>query len=97
MRLIHSGARDSDGSLSRQGGDSIPPPVRVRGRSTAFASLRSKWCRVGVGRPALAFGDYRGRELTPTPPPPTQRGGAGPPPSGGGIGGLPARRRSYAR
>src|ERR1700726_1226437 len=50
--------------LSRpQGGDSIPPPER--GRSTAFASLRSKCCPVGGRRLGRAFGDHGGLELTP--------------------------------
>jgi transketolase N-terminal domain/subunit len=62
---------------------SIPPPER--GRSTVFASLRSKYCRVGVPRPALATDDHRGRELTPTRLPPTKSGVAGLPLSGGGI------------
>jgi hypothetical protein len=48
----------------RQGGNSIPPPAR--GRSTAFASFRSKGCRVGVQPLAPDFADHQGRERTPT-------------------------------
>src|SRR5438552_3140758 len=83
MRLILSDAAGS-----------IPPPVR--GRSTPFASLRSKWCRVGVGRPALAFGDYRGRELTPTRLPPTKSGVADLPLSGLSGGGIAEAARLSA-
>src|ERR1700732_2324412 len=71
-----------------QGGNSIPPPER--GRSTAFASLRSKCCPVGVRRLARAFGDHRGLELTPTRLPPNKSGIADLPLSGGGIAQLAA-------
>src|ERR1700719_2916843 len=71
-----------------QGGNSIPPPER--GRSTAFASLRSKCCPVGVRRLARAFDDHRGLELTPTRLPPNKSGVADLPLSGGGIAELAA-------
>jgi hypothetical protein len=61
----------------------IPPPKR--GRSTAFASFRSKCCRVGVRRSALVLANERGRELTPTQFPPTKPGVADLPLSGRGI------------
>src|SRR6202011_638041 len=48
-------------------------PLTERGRSTAFASFRSKCCRVGVQRSAHAS-EHRGRELTPTRLPPTKSG-----------------------
>jgi hypothetical protein len=66
-----------------QGANSIPPPVR--GRSTAFASLRSKCCRVGVSRSEHASADHRGRGWTPTRLPPIKSGVADLPLSGGGI------------
>src|SRR5438067_10167220 len=59
-----------------QGGNSILPPTR--GRSTAFASLRSKCCRVGVLPLARVFADDRGRGSTPHAPP-HQVGGRPPP------------------
>src|SRR3984893_3640590 len=64
-------------------GRPVPPPAR--GRSAAFASLRSKCCRVRVGRPAHGSDAHRGRELTPTRLPPTKSGVADLPLSGGGI------------
>src|SRR5207302_1956894 len=68
--------RDRSGEDKKREREPIPSsiPHPERGRSTAFASLRSKCCRVRVRRSALVFANHRGGEFTPTGSPRSSRG-----------------------